>query len=90
MLTGTGVRKIIGVGEYSAIFSTFFKLPFVINIFVLSIFERPLKTGFTVLPELHVLSIEMEGSFLTTGECVHSFPTDYNVWHFLSFLPSIF
>ena len=35
-------------GEHSAIFSTFIKLPFVINIFVLSIFEWPLKTGFTV------------------------------------------
>ena len=35
-------------GEHSAIFSTFIKVPFVINIFVLSIFEWPLKTGFTV------------------------------------------
>ena len=34
--------------EYSAIRSTFIKLPFVIKIFVLSIFEWPLKTGFTV------------------------------------------
>ena len=37
-------------GEHSAILSTFIKLPFVIKIFVLSIFEWPLKTGFTVLP----------------------------------------
>ena len=36
-------------GEHSAILSTFIKLPFVINIFVLSIFELPLKTDFTVL-----------------------------------------
>ena len=35
-------------GEHSAILSTCIKLPFVINIFVLSIFEWPLKTGFTV------------------------------------------
>ena len=28
--------------------STFMKLPFVIKIFVLSILEQPLKTGFTV------------------------------------------
>ena len=35
-------------GEHSAILSTFIKLTFVIKIFVLSIFERPLKTGFTV------------------------------------------
>ena len=34
--------------EHSAILSTFIKLPFVIKIFVLSIFEWPLKTGFTV------------------------------------------
>ena len=36
-------------GEHSAKLSTFIKLPFVINIFVLSIFEWPLKTVFTVL-----------------------------------------
>ena len=35
-------------GEHSAILSTFIKLPFVVEIFVLSIFEWPLKTGFTV------------------------------------------
>ena len=35
--------------EHSSIFLTFIKLPFVIKIFVLSIFEWPLKTGFTVL-----------------------------------------
>ena len=36
-------------GEHSAIFSTFIKLLFVIQIFVLSIFEWPFYTGFTVL-----------------------------------------
>ena len=36
-------------GEHSAILSTFIKLPFVIKIFVLSIFKWLLKTGFTVL-----------------------------------------
>ena len=35
-------------GEHSAILSTFIKLSFVIKIFVLSIFEWLLKTGFTV------------------------------------------
>ena len=35
--------------EHSAILSAFIKLPFVIKIFVLSICEWPLKTGFTVL-----------------------------------------
>ena len=34
--------------EHFAILSTFIKQPFVIKIFVLSIFERPFKTGFTV------------------------------------------
>ena len=34
--------------EHSAILSTFIKLVFVLKIFVLSIFEWPLKTGFTV------------------------------------------
>ena len=37
-------------GEHSAILSNFIKLPFVIIIFVFSIFEWPLKTGLTVLP----------------------------------------
>ena len=36
-------------GEHSAILSTFIKLPFVIKLFVLSIFAWPFYTGFTVL-----------------------------------------
>ena len=36
-------------GEHSAILLTFIKLPFVIKVLVLSIFEWPLKTDFTVL-----------------------------------------
>ena len=35
-------------GEHSAILSIFIKLPFVNKIFLLSIFEWPLKTCFTV------------------------------------------
>ena len=35
-------------GEHSAMLSTFIKLPIVIKIFVLSIFEWPLYTDFTV------------------------------------------
>ena len=35
-------------GEHSALLLTFIKLPSVIKIFVLSFFEWPLKTGFTV------------------------------------------
>ena len=34
--------------------STFIKLPFVLKTFVLSIFEWPLKTGFTVIALMHV------------------------------------
>ena len=36
-------------GEHSAILLTFIMLPFVIKIFVLSIFEWTHKTGFTVI-----------------------------------------
>ena len=36
--------------EHSAILSTFIKLPFVIKLFVLSIFEWPFYTGFIVNP----------------------------------------
>ena len=35
-------------GEHSAILPTFIKLPFVIKFFVMSIFEWPFNTGFTV------------------------------------------
>ena len=38
-------------GEHSAILSTFIKLPFVIQIFVMSILEWPFYTGFTVVSE---------------------------------------
>ena len=44
----------------SAILSTFIKLTFFIKIFVLSIFEWPLKTGFTVF------QFEILGSYLIT------------------------
>ena len=37
--------------EHSAILLTFIKLPFVIKIFILSIFEWPFYTGFTVLDQ---------------------------------------
>ena len=43
-------------GEHSAIILTFIKLSFVIKIFVLSIFEWSLKTGFTVGNILHCLT----------------------------------
>ena len=42
-------------GEHSAILSTFIKLPFVIKIFVLSIFEWPFNTGFIVMTVNHLI-----------------------------------
>ena len=51
--------------EHSAILPTFIKLPFVIKIFVLSIFEWPLKTGFTVVEE------KLYRSHLKSHELVH-------------------
>ena len=41
------VKSIAESSKHSAILSTFIKLPLVIKIFVLSIYEWPLKTGFT-------------------------------------------
>ena len=37
-------------GEHFATLSTFIKLPFAIKMFALSMFEWPLKAGFTVYP----------------------------------------
>ena len=45
-------------GEHSAILSTFIKLPFAIKAYVLSIFELPLKTGFTVCTHHALLNAE--------------------------------
>ena len=45
--------------EYSAILLTFIKLPFVIKIFVLSIFEWPFYLGFTVLAQIKVWLLEV-------------------------------
>ena len=52
--------------EHSAILSTFIKLPFVINIFVLSIFEWPLKTGFTVFISFYIVIVTFS-IFLTNS-----------------------
>ena len=40
--------QVKSIAECSAILLTFIKLPFAVRIFVLSIFEWSLKTGFTV------------------------------------------
>ena len=43
-------RLLLNAGQkYCRMLSNFIKLPFVFKSFVLSIFEWPLKTGFTVL-----------------------------------------
>ena len=58
-------------GEHSAILSTFIKLSFVIKIFVLSIFEWPLKTGFTVFClKVHVQEVfDHNGSSTKAEDC---------------------
>ena len=54
--------------------STFIKLPFAIKIFALSIFEWPLKTGFTVLQTLQTVWTKIRTNktlsrYLTLGCC---------------------
>ena len=46
--------KIIAEVEHSAILSTFIKLPIVIKIFVLSIFEWPFQIGLTEQVMVHI------------------------------------
>ena len=48
-------------GEHSAILSTFIKLLFVIKILVLSFFEWPFYTGFTVSSESILLRQQSKG-----------------------------
>ena len=50
--------------EHSAILLTFIKLPFVIKIFVLSIFEWLLKTGFAV--QRYIFVIKTQFSYYST------------------------
>ena len=59
--------------EHSAIHSTFIKLPFVFKTFVLSIFEWPLKTGFTVnMPAYVIIILNILSSSKGSGEHVQS------------------
>ena len=46
-------------GEHSALLSNFIKPPFLIKIFILSIFEWLLKTGFTVQKPHNVFQCRM-------------------------------
>ena len=75
--------------EHSAILLTFIKLPYVRNIFVLSIFEWPLKTGFTVVSligswKCKISWLELEWSL--HKECSGSInrPGGYNTFSMLN------
>ena len=46
--TNYRLMQVKSIAEHSALLSTFIKLPIVIKIFVLSIFEWPFYTGFTI------------------------------------------
>ena len=61
-------------GEHSAILSTFIKLSFVIEIFVLSIFEWPLTTGYTIGQDLEIFSL----ASLFSETCVWVFGLELN------------
>ena len=56
-------------GEHSAILSTFIKLPFVILIIVLSIFDWPLKTGFNVSKHRNAENMVNVLKFQTQDAC---------------------
>ena len=66
--------------EHSSIRLTIIKIPFVTKIFVLSIFEWPLKTGFTVLYKLFQLTF-----FFSCHDCKYWFfcssKTNYRLMH---------
>ena len=49
--------------KHSAILLTFIKLPFVTIIFVLAIFEWPLKTGFTVNVKLSIFNLKKASEY---------------------------
>ena len=57
------------LGEHTSILSTFIKLPFVIKIFVLSTFEWPFYTGFTVW-QIHFFPNQLSFKILSnTVDC---------------------
>ena len=51
-------------GEHSAILSTFIKLPFVLYIFFLPIFEWPPKTGFTIIDKQFTRAVPLTAKVL--------------------------
>ena len=62
-------------GEHSAIRSTFIKLPFVIKNIVLSYFEWPFYTGFTVLAYFKDKMKKAEIIIFAKACCRHCHPT---------------
>ena len=71
-------------GQHSAILSTYIKVPFVIKIVFLSIFEGLPKTGFTVIVCLSFFSLERSVVFLSLLFCLVStfliLPSPNLVW----------
>ena len=65
------VKSIAECSKHSAILSTFIKLPFVFKIFLLSIFEWPFKTGFTVVTDISTIiilsTLIVSGAVLVSG-----------------------
>ena len=74
--------------KYCRILSTFIKLPFVIKTFVLSIFEWPHKTGFTVYCNLKlslwVHSFSHEWRHIRYGRCTQFLINSVNIIVFFS------
>ena len=69
-------------GKHSAILSAFIKQPSVVKIFVLSIFEWPLYTGFTVKNKKSK-NIDMKQTRSAVEPCFGTFlflPTIYRVY----------
>ena len=62
-------------------FLTCIKPPFVIKIFVLSIFEWPLKTGFTVLQNVHLYIIIVTVSFLESTFAIKHWTYNLNAYN---------
>ena len=66
--------KSIAEWEHSAILSTFIKLPFIIKIFVLSIFEWPFYTGFTVIKILNICDLTDKPFAFKEAEIMEFYP----------------
>ena len=63
-------------GVHSAILLTFIKVPFIINILVLSNFEWPLKTGFTVYIFCSLCLLDQQAKGIDSMEIICNFLSD--------------